>query len=177
MRSRCLPLLLVSALSLAAQDATIGLKAQVFVPMSDLRGLTNGLPGLGAYLFVELPLGEGFLLRPTLGAQQIPAGGSLGLGSTQARVSSVDLMLDALWFPNGDTQDGPYLVGSLGCQEWRVSSQVATPSSTDVPRLGAAGGIGYQFSPQLGLEAKFFWSSIETNLTATGISLGATWRF
>ncbi len=176
MMRRCLPLLLMSALSLTAQDAAIGMKAHVFVPMSDLRSLTDGRPGIGAYLFVELPVGEAFLLRPTLGAQQIPKGDST-LTGTQTRVTSVDLMLDALWFPNEDTKYGPYLVGSVGCQEWRVSSPQTTPLTTDAPRVGVAGGIGYQFSPQLGVEAKAFWSSIKTNLTATGLSLGVTWKF
>jgi hypothetical protein len=68
-------------------------------------------------------------------------------------------------------------VGSLGGHEWRVSTMGTTPASTDATRLGAAGGLGYQFSPSLGVEAKFFWSSIESHLTATGISLGATWKF
>jgi hypothetical protein len=177
MTPRCLSLLLMGALSLAAQDASVGVKAHAFIPMSDLRDLTDGRPGLGAALFIEFPLGEALLLRPSLGAQQIPAGASLGLGGTQARVTSVDLMLDALWFPNGDTNDGPYLVGSLGVQEWRVSTQGTTPASTDVTRLGAAGGLGYQFSPSLGVEAKVFWSAIETKLTAMGVSLGTTWKF
>ena len=179
MTPRCLPLflMLMGTLSLTAQDASIGMKAQVSMPMGDLRNLTNGRPGLGAALFIELSAGEALLLRPSLGAQQIPALTSLGLAGTQAKVTSVDLMLDALWFPNEDMNNGPYLVGSLGCQEWRVSSPGATPASTDVPRLGAAGGIGYQFSPRLGMEVKVFWSSIENNLTATGIGVGATWKF
>jgi hypothetical protein len=174
---RGLPLLLIGALSLSAQEAAIGFKAHAFMPMSDLRDLTDGRPGVGAYLFVELPVGEAFLLRPSLGAQQIPKGGSMGLPGTQTRVSSLDLMMDVLWFPNENTKGGPYLVGSLGCQEWRVSTLQTTPASTDAPRVGAAGGIGYQFSPRFGLEAKAFWSSIESNLTATGVSLGATWKF
>lgn len=177
MTPRCLPILLLSALALTAQDTSIGMKAQVFMPMSDLRNFTNHQPGIGAALFIELSVGEALLLRPSLGAQQIPAFTSMGLAGTQAKVTSVDLMLDALWFPNADLNNGPYLVGSLGCQEWRVSSPGATTASTDVPRLGAAGGIGYQFSPRLGMELKAFWSSIENNLTATGIGVGATWKF
>jgi hypothetical protein len=177
MTSQCLPLLLASALSLTAQDASVGMKVLGSLPMSDLRNFTDHRPGIGAALFIELPMGEALLLRPSLGAQQIPVGGSLGQGGTLGKVTSVDLMLDALWFPNADTHDGPYLVGSLGAQEWRVSSPGTTPASTDVVRLGAAGGLGYQFSPRLGVEVKAFWSSIETKLTATGLSLGATWKF
>jgi len=145
--------------------------------MSDLRDLTNGQLGVGTYLFVEIPVGEGVLFRPTVGAQQIPKGNTLGLAGTQTSVTSVDLMLDALWFPGDDAKHGPYLVGSIGGQQWRVSATGATPSATSATRLGLAGGIGYQFSAHLGVEAKGFWSPIEKNLTATGLTLGATWRF
>jgi hypothetical protein len=174
---RRLTAFLIAALPLCAQDASIGLKVHGLVPMSDLRDLTNGQLGVGAYLFVEVPVGEGFLLRPTVGAQQIPKGNTLGLTGTQTSVTSVDLMVDALWFPGEDAKHGPYLVGSIGGQQWRVSATGTNPSTTSATRLGLAGGIGYQFSPRLGLEVKGFWSPIEKNLTATGLNLGATWRF
>jgi hypothetical protein len=174
---RRLTFLLIAALPLCAQDASFGLKVHGLVPSNDLRDLTNGQLGVGAYVFVEIPVGEGFLLRPTVGAQQIPKGNTLGLAGTQTSVTSVDLMLDALWFPGENAQHGPYLVGSIGGQQWRVSATGTTPSATSATRLGLAGGIGYQVSPHLGLEAKGFWSPIEKNLTATGLNLGATWRF
>jgi hypothetical protein len=174
---RRLTLLLIAALPLSAQDASFGLKVHGLVPMSDLRDLTNGQLGVGAYGFVEIPVGEAFLLRPTLGAEQIPKGNTLGLAGTKTSVTSVDLMLDALWFPSENTKHGPYLVGSLGGQQWRVSATGTNPSTVSATRLGVAGGIGYQVSAQLGLEVKGFWSPIEKNLTATGLTVGATWRF
>ena len=177
MTLRHLPILLLAALPLCAQDASFGLKVHGLVPMSDLRDLTNGQLGLGAYGFVEIPAGESLLFRPTVGAQQIPKGNTLGLAGTKTSVTSVDLMLDALWFPGDDPKHGPYLVGSIGGQQWRVSATGTTPSATSATRLGLAGGIGYQFSTHLGVEAKGFWSPIEKNLTATGLTLGANWRF
>jgi hypothetical protein len=68
-------------------------------------------------------------------------------------------------------------VGSVGGQQWRVSATGATPSALSATRLGVAGGIGYQISARLGVEAKGFWSPIEKNLTATGLVASATWRF
>ena len=174
---RRLPFLLLAALPLWSQDASFGLKVQGLVPMSDLRDLTNGQLGVGIYGFVEIPLGEAFLLRPTVGAQQIPKGNTLGLAGTKTSVTSVDLMLDALWFPGENAKHGPYLVGSLGGQQWRASATGTSPSTVSATRLGIAGGIGYQVSPQLGVEVKGFWSPIEKNLTATGLTAGATWRF
>lgn len=177
MMPRRLSILLVAALPLCAQDASLGLKVHGLVPMSDLRNLTNGQLGLGAYAFVEIPMGDAFVFRPTVGAQHIPKGDTLDLAGTKTSVTSVDLMLDALWFPGEDAKHGPYLVGSVGGQQWRVSASGTSPSATSATRLGLAGGLGYQFSAHLGLEAKGIWSPIEKNLTATGLTLGATWRF
>jgi len=177
MKLRPLPLLLVAALPLAAQDAAIGLKAHGLVPMSDLRNITNGQTGLGLSVFVEIPISEGIVFRPTIGAQQIPKGDTLGLAGTKTSVTSVDLMLDALWYPGDDPKHGPYLVGSVGGQQWRVSSSGSSSEVISATRLGVAGGIGYQASPHFGIEVKGFWSPIRANLTATGLSLGATWRF
>ncbi len=179
MTLRRLSLLLIAALPLCAQDASIGLKVHGLVPMSDLRDLTNGQLGVGVYGFVEIPVGDGgaFVFRPTVGAEQIPKGNTLGLAGTQTSVTSVDFMLDALWFPGEDSKHGPYLVGSLGGQQWRVSATGTSPSTLSTTRLGVAGGIGYQVSPRIGIEAKGFWSPIAQNLTATGLTLGATWRF
>jgi hypothetical protein len=177
MTLRHLSILLIAALPLAAQDASFGLKVHALVPMSDLRDLTNGQLGLGAYLFVEFPATEGLLFRPTIGAQQIPKGDTLGLAGTKTSVTSVDFMVDALWFPREDAKHGPYLVGSLGGQQWRLSATGTSPSATSATRLGLAGGLGFQVSPHLGVELKGFWSPIEKNLTATGLNLGGTWRF
>jgi len=177
MKLRPLPLLLLAALPLVAQDAAIGLKVHGLVPMSDLRNLTNGQIGLGAYVFVEIPIGEAFVFRPTIGAQQIPKGDTLGLAGTKTSVTSVDLMLDVLWYPGEDAKKGPYLVGSIGGQQWRVSATGTNPSATSATRLGVAGGIGFQVSTHLGVEAKGFWSPIEKDLTATGLTVGAAWRF
>ena len=47
-----------------------------------------------------------------------------------APTARVDLMLDALWYPGEDAQRGPYLVGSLGGQQWRVSATGTNPSAT-----------------------------------------------
>ena len=171
---RVLPLLF-AALPLCAQDAALGVRAQAVVPMGDLRDLTGGQVGLGAGVFVEIPVGESFRLRPTVGGQHFPKKTSASLGGAEVTVSSVDFMVDALWFPGETGDQGPYLVGGAGGQMWRVSPTGGT--ATSHTRLGVSGGIGYQFTPHLGVEARAFWSPVETNLTATGISLGGVVRF
>ncbi len=168
-------LCLLAALPLCAQDAALGGKIQVLVPMGDLRDLTDGQTGLGAGVFVEIPVGDSFKLRPGVGGQYYPKKVSGSLGGAEVTVSSVDFTMDALWFPGETSDRGPYLAGAIGGQMWRVSP--ANAAAVSHTRLGVSGGIGYQFNPHFGLEARAFWSPVEPTLTATGLSLGGTVRF
>lgn len=168
---------LALALPLAAQDATLGARLHGLVPMGDLRDLTASQLGLGAAAYVSFPISRGLVLRPLVGAQFIPKGDTLGMAGTKTSVASVDLMIDALWFPDEDPERGAYLVGSVGSQSWRVSATGTNPGTLSATRIGATGGLGYQFTPRLGLEARGFWSPIDKTLTATGLLLGATVRF
>jgi len=170
-------LLATLALSLSAQDATMGASIHGLVPMGDLRDLTNGQIGLGLAAFVSIQVGPGLVLRPLVGAQMIPKGDTLGLVGTRTGIASVDLLVDGLWFPGEDPENGAYLVGSVGGQQWRVSASGDTPSTLSYTRLGVSGGLGYQYTPRLGIEIRGFWSPITSTLTATGLTLGATVKF
>ncbi|HCZ32214.1 MAG TPA: hypothetical protein DHV93_01285 [Holophagaceae bacterium] len=173
-----LPVLLAAAaISLPAQEAALGARVHGLLPMGDLRTLTGHQIGLGLAAFVDIPVGRGLVLRPAVGAQHIPKGDALGLGGTQTRVTSVDLMVEALWFPNEDADHGPYLIGAVGGQQWRLSSTGISPATLSYTRIGISGGLGYQLSPRLGFEARGFWSPITPAITATGLMAGATVRF
>lgn len=179
---RRIALLLAAALSFSArecsaQESHIGVRAHGLAPMGDLRDLTDNQVGLGAAVFVSIPVGRGMVLRPLVGAQFIPKGDNVSLAGTKTSVASVDLMLDALWYPDEDPERGPYLVGSVGAQQWRVRTTGDAPSTLSATRLGVNGGLGYQFTAHFAVEARGFWSPIEKNLTATGLMVGATLRF
>ena len=172
-----LPLLAVAALALPAQEASLGLRAHGLFPMGDLRDLTNGQAGLGLAAFVDIPVEGGLVLRPSVGAQHIPKGDTLGLAGTKTRVTSVDLLVDALWYPSLSPERGPYLLASVGAQQWRLSASGAAPSTLSHTRLGLAAGLGWQATPRLGFEAKGVWSPITPTVTATGVTVGAAYRF
>jgi hypothetical protein len=179
---RRIALLLAAALSFStqecsAQESSIGVRAHGLAPMGDLRDLTDNQVGLGAAVFVSIPIGRGMVLRPLVGAQFIPKGDTLSPTGTKASVASVDLMLDALWYPDEDPERGAYLVGSVGAQQWRVRTTGDAPSTLSATRLGVSGGLGYQFTAHFAVEARGFWSPIEKDLTATGLILGVTLRF
>jgi hypothetical protein len=170
-------LLATTTLVAPAQEASIGVRAQGLLPMGDLRDLTQGQVGLGIAGFVSIPLDGGLVLRPLVGLQYIPKGDTLGLTGTKTSITSVDLMVEGLWYPGQDPERGPYLLGALGGQQWRISATGASPSTLSVTRLGASGGLGYQWNPRLGIEARGFWSPINRTLTATGLMFAATLRF
>ena len=171
-----LPVLLAAAaMSLSAQDAALGARVHGLLPMGDLRTLTGHQIGLGLAAFVDIPVGGGLVLRPLVGGQYLPEKTAGSPTGTKVRVSSVDLMLDALWYPGESAERGPYLVCGAGGQMWRVS--VSGSETLSHTRLGLNGGLGYQASPRLSFEARGFWSPIAPDLTATGLMLGATFRF
>ena len=96
---------------LAAQDAAIGARVHGLIPMGDLRDLTDSQVGLGVAAYISIPLSRGLVLRPLVGAQFIPKGTTLGLTGTKTSIASVDLMVDALWFPDEDPEHGPRAEG------------------------------------------------------------------
>lgn len=77
---RSVLLCLLASLPLCAQDAALGVRVQGLIPMGDLRDLTNGQTGIGAGVFVEIPIGDAFRLRPTVGGQFYPKKTSASLG-------------------------------------------------------------------------------------------------
>jgi hypothetical protein len=174
---RPLALLAAAALTLSAQEATLGLRLHGLLPMGDLRTLTGGQVGLGLAGTVDIPVSPGLVLRPLVGLQHMPKGDTLGLAGTQTRVTSVDLMVDCLWYPGEDPAKGPYLLASAGVQQWRVTSSGTNPSTRNHGRLGGSAGLGFQYSPRLGFEARGFWSPIAPELTATGLMGCVTVRF
>ena len=177
---RILPFLL-AALPLIAQDASsIGLRADLLAPTGDLRNVTNTQVGMGAAVVVNIPLGDvasSFVLRPLVGGQFIPRGINQELASTRTTVTTLDLMLEALWYPDGDPTRGAFLVGAAGVQHWRLNSTGATPSTLSVTRLGVNAGVGYQITPHLAADLRGFWSPVTPTLTASGVMLAATMTF
>ena len=170
-------LLLAATMSLAAEGSDIGVRAHLLVPASDLHDMTDGQLGLGAALFVSIPATPSLVIRPLVGFQYIPEGDTLGLMGTKTSVSSMDVMVDGLWFPDEDPTHGAYLIGSVGLQQWRIKASGTTNSNISYGRLGANAGLGYQYSPRLGFELRGFWSPIDDTIKATGLLVCATVKF
>ena len=133
-------LLLIAATALSAQDAAVGLRLSAVAPMGELRDLTGGQFGFGLAGFVSIPIGRGLVLRPMVGALLIPKGNTQEQVATKTSVSSVDLMVEGLWFPDEDPERGAYLLGAIGGQQWRVNSTGTAPATLSTTRIGASAG-------------------------------------
>ena len=174
---RVLLLAASALLPLCAQESLPGVRVHALSPAGDLRDATGGKPGLGAGAFLSIPLGRGLVLRPLVGFQTLLEGDAARLPGTRTQGSSLDLMVEGLWYPDEDLERGAYLVGAIGGQQWRIRTTGAAPGTLTATRLGLSGGVGYQFTPRLGAEARGFWSPVDPTLTATGLMLVATLRF
>lgn len=174
---RVLLLAAAALLPLCAQETAPGIRVQALSPGGDLREATGGQPGLGAGAFVTIPLGRGLALRPLLGFQTLLEGDAARLPGSRTQGSSVDLMVEGLWYPEEDLERGAYLVAAIGGQQWRIRTTGAAPGTLSATRLGLSGGVGYQATPRVGVEVRGFWSPVDPTLTATGLMLAATLRF
>ncbi len=181
---RSVPLLLAALPTLlqgqAPEDrANLGFRMHLQAPMGNLRDLNGGQNGLSIAGFVDLPQEElrGISLRPLVQFDYFPKGDALGLSGNSTRVFAYMLGLELVWRPNDDLK-GPYLMAAMGAQNWRITTQ---SSSGDVriggTKLGLNGGVGYRWNSHLALEVKAFWSPVDANVRATGVSAGFTWMF
>ncbi len=177
-------LLLASGLGLAAQEdpedrANIGLRAHLQAPMGNLRDLNGGQNGISVAGFMDLPQGEleGISFRPLVQFDYFPKGDALGLSGNSTRVFAYMLALETVWYPNHDRK-GPFLLAALGAQNWRITT--STPSGDQRiggTKLGVYGGVGLRWNRALSLEVKAFWSPVDADVRATGVSAGLSLMF
>lgn len=162
-----LPLALV--LPLSAQDPnrpTYGFSVQLNTPMGDLRDDTNKSAGLGASLLAQWNLDRGHALRPRLDLNVFNVSEYEPSHSNyreSRNLSAVALGLDYLYYFSG-TPRGLYITGGAGITRWDLSYTTSdkvgnTYSSSydhnkNTTSLSLAGGLGWQFTRVIGLEAR-----------------------
>lgn len=169
------------ALPLAAQTPSdLGVRVHGLAPMGDLRNLTGDRLGFGVAGYVDLHFEEleGLVFRPVLQADYVPPGDQLGIaGNTKTKAFATFIGGEVLWRTSGQTE-GPFLAAALGAQSWRITQdQSGVITRIQGTKLGVNGGVGYQFTKHLAFEARAFWSPVDTNFRATGVTAGLAWTF
>ena len=162
-----LPLAL--ALPLSAQELsrpTYGLSVQLNTPMGDLRDDTDKGVGIGASALVQWNLARGHAIRPRLDVNVFNVSRYEPSHSNyreSRNLSAVGLGVDYLYYTAG-TPRGLYVTGGAGVTRWdltyttsdKVGSTYSSSydSNKNTTSLTLAGGLGWQFTRVIGLEAR-----------------------
>jgi len=151
----------------ASSRPTFGLSVQLNSPMGDLRDDTDKNQGVGASALVQWNLPGGHAIRPRLDlnvfnvSQYEPSHSNY---RESRNLSAVGLGVDYLYYLGG-TPKGLYVTGGVGVARWdltytssdRVGNAYASSydSNKNTTSLSLAGGLGWQFTRVIGLEARF----------------------
>jgi opacity protein-like surface antigen len=200
------PLALALTLPLSAQALgrpTFGFSAQLNAPLGNLKEDTDKTLGAGASFLVQWDFTGGHALRPRLDVNVFNVSTYEPSHSNYREsrdLSAVGLGVDYLYYVGG-TPKGLYLMAGAGVTRWDLSyttsDRVGNGFSSSYDRsknttsLGLAGGLGWQFTRVIGLEARFvhapykaFDLSDPTSTTRTDVNrdgnflqLAATFRW
>jgi opacity protein-like surface antigen len=156
-RTRLLPVLLLCAAPLAAQEAGLGAQIHVFKPVGTFadRDHLDGRTGLGLGVQVPIDFGAGHVLRPRLDY----LAGKRDNAGTRYDTRSWVLMADYVYHV-AQEKEGAYVFGGLGLHSSRISASrtwglAAAETRATTTGLAYALGLGYAFNRNLAVEAKF----------------------
>jgi hypothetical protein len=162
---------------------TFGLSAQLNAPLGNLKEDTDKTVGGGASFLVQWDFPGGHAIRPRLDVNvfSVSAYEPSHSNYRESRdLSAVGVGVDYLYYVGG-TPRGLYFTGGVGVTRWDLSyttnDRVGNGFSTSYDRsknttsLSLAGGLGWQFTRVIGLEARFVHSPYKafdlTNPTST----------
>lgn len=185
---------MLGLISLPAQSQSlqIGLQAGFIQPQSDvLRSAVNDKSGFNAGLHLAIHLGNGKLLRPRLDYLHFPTRTDQFSGgiTSDYKLSGLSLGVDYLHHFRG-TNQGFYLLGGVSMNQWKVKAEdisvtiippnppvvTRSPSNATSNKAALTAGLGYQFTPSFGFEARYQMGRIFES-DANFIQAGFTCRF
>jgi hypothetical protein len=181
-----LPFLFLGAVLPAAPPVHLGGAVHLDLPASDLKTDLNGKLGVGGSFQVSLETGRATMLRLRADLDHLRVSNYKRPGSNyreETSLNSVGLGADLLLYPGGDRDRGLYGLAGAGVQQWFQSftaSDYSNSSSTSsserrTNRFSPWGalGLGWQFTPRFGAEAREVLSSYDSPQTQGLQSLAA----
>ncbi|HEX7597919.1 MAG TPA: outer membrane beta-barrel protein [Polyangia bacterium] len=164
------PLALALALPLSAQALgrpTFGFSAQLNAPLGNLKEDTDKSLGAGLSFLVQWNFPGGHAIRPRLDVNVFNVSTYEPSHSNYREsrdLSAVGLSVDYMFYMGG-TPKGLYLTAGAGVARWDLSYTTSDRAgngfsssydrSKNTTSLGLAGGLGWQFTRVIGLEARF----------------------
>ena len=172
---------LLPCLTLAAAGPVhYGFSAHVNFPMSDLDHDLNGKVGAGGSFQVSIETSDHTIVRPRLDLDAFPVSEKDRPNSTfrdKVDLGAVGIGADFLYSFSGRNDQGVYGLGGVGVQRWIQTHSSRNTSGNDYwhnddtvgnrtsPWLAL--GVGYQFNPIVGLEARTVGSKYNALLDGT----------
>jgi len=168
-----LPLALALSFPLTAQASsgpTYGLSAQLNAPLGDLKADTDKTLGGGLSFLVQWNFPGGHALRPRLDLNVFNVSTyepSYSDYRESRNLNALGLGIDYLYYVGGAPQ-GLYVTAGAGLTRWDLSYTTSDRAgsgfsssydrSENTTSLGLAGGLGWQFTRVVGLEARLIHS-------------------
>jgi hypothetical protein len=172
---------LLPCLTLAAgQSPHFGFSVHADLPMSDLKQDIDGKVGYGASFQVSIETSDRTIFRPRIDVDAFPVSEQDRPNSTfedRTDLGSVGIGADLIYSFSGRNDQGAYGLGGVGVQRWLQTSSSRdtdgyhawhnndTVRNRTTPYLAL--GVGYQFNPTVGLEARAVGSKYDALVAGT----------
>lgn len=179
----------------------LGFQAGAGRAVGELADWSSGRPGLALGLQQLIAEGEGTLFRTRLDlltglkgstAQNLPGPSGPVFAEVDNTFRIVSLGIDSIYYFDGDIKHGCYAFGGVGGASTRLGSQCpgdASGGAANWPLSGTlvttsnkfywSAGLGWQFSPRLGVEGRFLMTRFSYQtfyLQDASVTVGVTWR-
>lgn len=167
--------ILASALYLQAEPPHLGVQGLVNLPLADLKTYVDSKPGPGFGLHGTFDLNDGHVVRPRLDYSAYPEASFTTIKQT---ASSFSLGGDYLFFLSGKPERF-YLTCGVSVVRWSFEHQdlPLAKVTTHTTKIGAAAGLGYQWSAVVGTEVRWLHSKTSSTFKADALQGGVTVRF
>lgn len=187
--------ILALSVPVRATEVDYGVQLGLAIPNGDLSTFVNNNVGAELGFSVQIDLGGGQQLRPRLTGTAL-TGDTYRLATVSfTREASLGFLgLDYLWYPQGNTRRGAYLLGGIGYSANDLTIDTTSyaafgPGQIEVKASSShfayTAGAGYQFNRRWAIEARYNGTQWTYDSAATGhlsstlstTSLVGTFRF
>lgn len=169
----CSAIAILSGSLLSAQNVQVGGQLTVSSPQGDFakKEFLDGKIGYGAGLHVFVPMSGGNAIVPRVDYTMYKRTQKVQDVDIDYKINTLMAGVDYEYFTSGKAGEGFYLNLGLGYSslKWEISTTAGSINETK-GTLYLAGGLGYNFGPNAGLELRY----VHANYTNLGSSLGST---
>lgn len=159
---------------MAQTPVRFGVEVQAGIPQSDLKTYVDSNPFVGVGVQATTDLSSTIALRGRLDYNRYA---DAKVDSITTKASNLELAADCLIYVDGMNRGIYFLVGPAAVR-WDMEAGDSIGSSEGTTtKLGLNAGVGYQVNHNLGVEARYAYSSLSPNFNAPSVALSVNYRF